>query len=404
MELFLMNACKTITLIAIFFLLPSRSFAVTHSRNKKCDSEVTCIEKYATSPSALIRSAYRRSKVLALGESNHWNFQTFSYLSELIKDVGSDLNLKYVALERHHDLKQFYSHISRNPFSDSIFSRYFQDLEHFKQGVCSSDQWAYTVAEFAKLVERINRRRPSGNKLEIIPIDGIDSRFDQDEAYYDLEVRPGDCALAEEGVYTTSAQREQDTARNFDNRVWQKLRPTDKAIVYYHSVHLISGFSGCGQFLSRDKSFWTTRRTPLSWLSIFKSMRPESESDIKSIFFDEKALIYAPSGATRLIQRHANSLSNRPFAVPLRPLRPHMSERDVDVFLADSFFESHIRAAGGQSNASLADMFDAIVWSPRAHKETIYLDSDEYLPHHCPIDEERKELKRRAREWAARTP
>jgi hypothetical protein len=81
-------------------------------------------------------------------------------------------------------------------------------------------------------------------------------------------------------IYGMSSTREQDTAINFKNQVWEKLGPNDKAIVLYNRLHLTDGLDVCQPEMI-DENNWISNVGNLSWHGCFLNDTPEAKKERK---------------------------------------------------------------------------------------------------------------------------
>ena len=255
-----------------------------------------------------------------IGHSTHDNSTPYQYLKGLLEQIGADSNLRELVFERYHDNEPFYESLSEIELKDALIKAPFSTDQTLVRSLCGANEWAYVVVEIMPLVRKINAKRPAGSKLRVIPIDGMTAEMDLNWPGAGQNVEAKDCKYASTyhaTHYALSANREQDTAKQFELKVWSGLKAGEKAIGVYHHGHLIQGLQGCMSFMD-DPEHWHSEFAPINWLSIFTKAHPEARSGIKLVMLDEKDYLY-PNLQLKFTERQArrtrDELCSRPDTV-----------------------------------------------------------------------------------------
>lgn len=187
-------------------------------------------------------------------------------------------------------------------------------------------------------------------------------------------------------AFTSSGNREQRTATNFENQIWSILKPNEKVIVLYHYAHLIPKFKTCMPFsssLSPPYNFYSDW-TDGDWLEAFRQKHPEIDQVKKLVIFDEKDSMFGPEGNFVFSKRQYSRHPNENWAVPLAPFFEIEKEKGIDMFLPNSTLKI---IQGGQTVGTglLPEVVDGIIWSSDASLNYTYnfKDPGSYLPMYC---------------------
>ena len=93
-------------LVISLLLLVGSGAALAHG-------EADLFRAQAKTPLQALETAYGESQILALGENNHARFQGWDFVCELLRKVGHDARLKYLAVEADESMADFLRKASR---------------------------------------------------------------------------------------------------------------------------------------------------------------------------------------------------------------------------------------------------------------------------------------------------
>jgi hypothetical protein len=296
-------------------------------------------------PTALLRQLYEDHKVLVLSHSSHGDDGQYRVLNALLREIGQDPRLTRIILERASEdaplLEQYSVANVSEPDLWQAAVRQLGSASRAKIDLCLDGEFASTWAKFLPSIRAINATRPTGHKLLVTSVDGID-----------LTNSPAS------DRHVHSPGREIATRDNFARSIWPRLATTDseKIIVLYHSGHVLRTVT-----TPPDTSPW------MNWLSLFLRQHPEAASHIAI------ALIDQPEGVTKFTRRQIARFPTQPFAVRLSALRDVLPERGKDnVFVAGFFLGPYQESA-----ATLPQMADAVVRIPQ---QAPFGAPDTYMP------------------------
>lgn len=285
--------------------------------------ELTLFSTHRSEPMILLREFYHSSRILALGESNHLHYQALDYLSDLLKEVGTDPNLKYVVVEARAEERDYLARASLEPAKPSF-------------GVRDNAHGQYYIRFLLPQLRAINAKRPT-QPVILVPIDGIEEIEDDGDSV------------------DQHLQRETATLRNFEKQVLKTLGSGGKAIVFYHALHLKKG--------------WRCENTPANWFSAFLSTHPNWNEKAKIIAFDEVDGSWSPEGLFSLTQR-LGRIDGSPYAIRTRDFSSVAKEQGWNALpprsLAVEEFGSRFR-----SQARLHEMVDGVIWFPSATQKNL---------------------------------
>ena len=285
-------------------------------------------------PAALLRSLYNESQLLFLGESNHSNFQSLDYLLELIKEVGTDENLKYILDESIFEDRDRLHRASIGEIS-------LQDYLPLRE----NQQFAYFYLKLLPLLREINKKRSPDNPLVLVPIDGfLHRKFPE---------------------YGGSLDREKGTQANFESIALPLLESGGKAIVFYHYIHLIQSFSGSlPQWNPVSQSVEPSPVGPINWLSLVFANHPEWRKQSKLVFFDEIEASWSPNGNFRILKDLSKKHPNQSFGFKTNSLDPSdLIEKGCEIFCIPPKRGVNSMILQTESQATLQDMTDALIWT-----------------------------------------
>lgn len=352
-------------------------------------SEDQVFDENVTTPTNLLLRMYQQSPLLVLGAANHCNSKIYVDLKELLKKVGTDPHLKYIVIERAHDAAAFYRDLSLHPLHEVWKQNHFDSSSSRKNALCASPEWAYTVQNVMPFIQKLNRKRPPGNKLLVTAIDGISSNIPIDWPKYRGPYSSQRCDLSDQHdafLYATSGSRENDSEDLFQKNIWQNLKPGEKAIVVYHGMHLIRSVTTCTSFL-RGQDSWSTDLAKLTWFSQFLDGNPDATSRI--VLFDELDQCGFNHGGAQLkfSTRQSSRHPDLDFGIELKPFTGIESEKGLAAFEPGAFIQTY-HDGKSTSSASLPEMADAVIWSHDAMDNyAIYpKTSEQILPGYCGRD------------------
>lgn len=334
------------------------------------ESENKAFDQKKKDPDTLILDLYKQSHILALGEANHANYKIYTHLKTLLEKVGMDPDLKYLAIERSHNLAGFYESISKKSVDDETVFRHLPTLNHkiytLDGGGFSADP--YFITSVAPLIQELNKKRE--HPLIIIPIDG--------SQVGERPLPPLPIARDHEGIiptelttYSASWDREAETSHLFKERVLNQLGSNGKVIVLYHLGHLAQGIQGHFAKINFKENIWEAAEWhPSSWLGFTLEENPELRQKTKVIAFDEKDSngSWAPNGTFKFTQRQALRNPNQSFGVEMKDFKDRIKENGLENFSEQTSMRMYFGDVL-KSDKPLTEMFDAIIWSHDAHEK-----------------------------------
>lgn len=346
-------------------------------------------DHYTTQTSEFLRSEYEKKQILFLGAATHANFRHFNHLRELINLIGNDPNLKYIVFERSHELSRFYEHLSTESLETSLKLFEFPSEHAKNNSLCVSPEWAYTIGEFIPWLRSLNKSQRPKNPILIKSVDFINSSTGLPPANeVKVPVLDGSCKASSIGINLgqsrpstltlNSANRERATARNFENEIWKKLKPNEKAIVIYKEAHLID-FENCLPDLGED-GLWRTNFLPMTWMRYFLNANPSARSAYRFVVLDEKDIAYNQNGIFKLTQRQFKRHPYN-FAISLDPFKGTLNEVGIDVINESSSLRR--RMSPPSSTQTLDQLVDGIIWNSEPYADYSIKESHTYLPEYC---------------------
>lgn len=331
-----------------------------------CDSYAMTSQK----PLELLISQYKQNRILAFGESNHAKYQSLEYLIELLRvpEVGFDPELTVIATEFSHDVTEFLEHNSMSLFIDQQdVPFYFRENKH----------GAYYWKVFFPFLRDLNLKREEKG-LDPILVKGIDG-YPSDDFPKKIEKVTG--ALQCELFWN----RENSTAQHFKNIAHPFFdHVKGKIIVFYHIAHLA--------FLPTEEqrkiSYQSTEpgwkleeleRTPGNWLSMVFQDHPEWRAQTSIVLLDESYRLLDVECLDEPITKIVVDLIEREsiteaFGISLRESEDDLSSSEKEILnqkgkAAFNLVDQDRRyiakvIAHFESQISLAEMIDAIIWTP----------------------------------------
>ncbi len=329
-----------------------------------------------------------------IGLSNHSSKTPYLYLNQLLEKIGSDPRLKIIALERQNDTQALYDELLRapvpveDPLPESETARManvYPDSGFLREIVCSSPERAFTIRKIFPAVRSANRLRATTSAIRVVPIDGM--RADRERLWpgvgKPITDRCGHRSAAQSTQYVESFNREQDTAKNFKERVLAVLGPNDKAIVVYHYGHMIRTFSSCAPGYMDSPDQWETRVTPTGWGAMLDREDPSFRLKSHLVVFDEGERMN-PFVNFRVTEALRKKRPGEAWAFTTQDLdRQGLSlGSGVDVF-GPSAQMLAVYSESLKSSEKLDQMIDSIVHIPNVEDENAIGPASQYYPVLC---------------------
>jgi len=339
-------------------------------------------DKHATDSKSLLIDLYTESKILLLGAANHRDMQHHLILIDLLKEVGTDLNLKYIVLEQFFENDEFYRKLSFNDVFDTLKTHRFASDHQRLITLCWSREWTWVYTHLFPVIQDINRRRPTDNPLIVRGLDGfgLDNSFGLTSP---AEVKPVDCSFNNSRNQNTTdniQNRELATAANFHAEVWSRLKDTDKAIVLYHQAHLYRHFESCR--VLRTDAGAVSSINPRNWFSVLLRDHPEIEGQSRLVIFDEVNINHHPQGVLRFSRRQVERRPAQPWAIDVRGMRGIELERGENAWIFSPV--SFNNEGMNYSDRYFYEIVDAVIWSPRAELDYKVGNVTDYMGNFCP--------------------
>jgi len=368
--------------------LSCMSFAIAVSAVRAAEyqyqAENEYFDKHVTDPKSLLVGLYRESRVLLLGAANHRDMQHHLILIDLLKEVGTDPNLKYLVLEQFAGNDPFYRKLSLDDVFNVLKTYRFANDHQRLITLCWSREWTWVYTHLFPAIQEINRKRPPDNPLIVRALDGfgLNTPFGLRSP---VEVKPVDCSFNDPTAQNTTdniQNRELITAANFHAEVWDRLKGADKAIVLYHQAHLYRHFESCR--VLRTDAGAESHINPRNWFSVFLRDHPEVESQSRLVIFDEIDVNHHPQGVLRFSRRQIERRPNEAWAIDVRGMHGIDSERGENgwIFSPTSFDNEGMN----HSDRYFYEIFDGVIWSPRAEIDHRVGNVTEYMGNYCPVE------------------
>jgi hypothetical protein len=334
-------------------------------------------------PIDLLQSEYEKNKVLLIGFAHHYNHQHYIQLSKLLERIGSDKRLKYIVLERNHDISGFYELLSVNDLDKSLDKFRFKDISAQQRSLCFHE-WAYSIAKFMPVIRRINKNR-SNNPILVKSVDAVPSDIDA-ESWPGLgkPMADGTCSKHDTAtIFSISATREERTARIFDTQIFKRLGPDEKVIVLYNQNHLIDEFQLCMPHMINENE-WIANISPFTWITRFYHKNPEARDKTGLVLIDESI----KNGWISTFEFTKRQLRRNPpisVAVHLGHFIGVLNERGLNILEKTSNTSNHLRRSSGTAlyNKTLPEVAKGIIINPLAHILYDNKPAFEYLPQYC---------------------
>jgi hypothetical protein len=173
--------------------------------------------------------------------------------------------------------------------------------------------------------------------------------------------------------------REIDTAKNFNDKIWRTLKPDEKVIVLYHQNHLYKHFESCR--IMRTNAGPVSMIAPRTWYSVFLAAHPEAERVTRSILFDEKDEAYHPDGVLRFTRRQSERYPNQMWAIDVRGMEGIDLEKGQNGWIFGP--TAYDNEGMNYSDRYFYQIADAVVYSPRAQGDHHVGSVTDYLPEAC---------------------
>lgn len=372
----------TLRTLACCFLLSSLHV------NANGSAEDQIFDANRVEPVELLYQAYQQGQVLLIGTSNHSNFQHYDRVLELLELVGNDPNLKYIVMERSHEVDEFYERLSTNGFDSVVRDFPFSSEKARTDNLCLNPEWSYTIKEFLPKLREMNKSRLPLRPILVRGMEGMPAELSAGPM---MRVNDGTCSGTSFGsppnykfpsleLFALSRSRELKTQENFEKSIWNDLKPNEKVIYISHYMHLIDGFEGCRPSQDEDGN-WTANVEPLTWLHPFFLSHPEARKQFKIILMDEKDDRYNPAGGLKLVQRQSLRFPGEDFAFSTKPFEGVALEEGAKMFLSSATINKN--RFNHKSEKTLDQVFDGVIWNANAHVQFSLKPSREYLPGYC---------------------
>lgn len=354
-------------------------------------SEDELFDLHRTSDADLLNSEYEKSRFLFMGFSYHSNHQHINQLIELLKVRGLDPKLKFIVLERAHDLDKFYETLSQHDLKTTLSLFKFQNFEARYRSLCAGE-WAYAIKYLFPLVRELNAKRPKNNPLLVKAIDGFSSTMDE-KWPGSHQMKDGTCKASNlfyRGSHLTSfgisSNREQMTADNFQKTVVLKMNSHDKAIVLYNRGHLLESFQVCQPNMGSTSQEWTANMGLISWLGRHLQMNPGFKSKMSLIFIDEENPKEAHGTTFSFNHRQIQRYPMEDWALSLRAFKGLIPEKGIDIFSETSEMRNKFNFGGTLTGTmTLPEMANGMIRNSRAHIDSRTLGGTDYLGEsYCP--------------------
>jgi hypothetical protein len=366
-------------LMIVFF--PLICVDIARAANYEFERENRYFDKNRIDAATLLKKSYSESKGLFLGAANHRNKLHHEHLIDLLKEVGRDPRLKYLVLEQFHDNDGFYRQLSLNPISEVLKNHSFPSQHGRLITLCWSREWSWVYTHVFPVIQQINAERPANNPLIVRGVDGFLSR-EPFGLISMADVTAENCKFIAPELLNTRANlqnREVATAQNFYSEVWSKLRDDEKIIVLYHQNHLYRHFDSCR--ITRTSEGAVSAIAPRNWFGVFLKAHPEAELSTRLVIFDEADENHHPNGVLQFTKRQTERYPGEQWAIDVRDMKGIDLERGQNgwIFSAVSYDN------GGQNHSDryFYEIFDSVIYSPRAEVEHKIPDVTENLPEVC---------------------
>jgi hypothetical protein len=270
---------KPLMLLVLFLLLSAPSTMIASPA-----SEPGAAIRQSLRPGReILREAYQRSQILAIGHAEHGNkFSLHTWLGDLLSndEVGLDRNLRFIAIEAsaHPVLVRALARLCLPDGSEQQLSR-DEHLEVSANLLKGPEGWRW-VREFLPFLRKINARRAAKQlyPIFVVPTDSVPS----------LNLTPSrqtfETLLDQKTCWVTQPRfREEKAAENFLRLLTRSDGSIDKntkIIVAWHIIHLARGHRS---FMGGD------RRETTAWLERGLSRAPELAKRTQIVFFDQRS-------------------------------------------------------------------------------------------------------------------
>jgi hypothetical protein len=344
-------------------------------------------------PLDLLTKAFKDKQYLFIATANHSNGYRYELLKKLISRPEIANELKTIVLERRSDMDTYYQRASTGHLN---FAHNTTEKEKFIESLCRSPEWATNDLDFLHFIGmqnttgRINVRvraidsvtsetiaedskRLAGminNKGELVPI-AFESRGCSLEFPYP--------------IFETSASREVETAKLFENRVADL---EGKTIILYHYMHLLPPtFRSCHPDVAQDTGKWFTAMAPSAWSTIifekFPNIRDRSAIillDEKDVDTDDASSAYNPEGVLRITDQIVpkGTVKDSGFWMPAM----QANVPAMDGFKKTSYIHTY-NDGKHETDKSIADVFDGVVSVVEAQGRFPLKEPRELFPEIC---------------------
>lgn len=311
------------------------------------------------------------TQVLFIGTPNHTQYGFYKIIESFLKSAVKNEKLKYVVLERSASSDKYLQEVSK-VFPKDLLVNYPKSLET----LCGSTEWAYAGKNVIPIIQKGNIGR--NQKILLRSIDGMDSNDDLSD--YDLtssQIEVNNCSnssLLDSYQYVSSFNREQASAKNFDQNILTNLKPGEKVIVIYNHAHLLMGAKSCIGNFKNDE--YTQEDLPSTWLGLYVKQNPSFANNMKVVLIDEEDVVSL--GGQKYPGYNGNGILN--IRQDYRKINYFdIKERPI-IWKKTSFVSNYFIDLKLTSKR----IFDGYIWLPDSKKYPFQRDSaKDFLPKVC---------------------
>lgn len=233
---------------------------------------------------------YERAQVLAIAETDHRAVGAWQLLDAFLRSqrIRNDRRLRFLVVERSIESADFYRELGFRGLTRAQAAQVLPaDYGSARYYMCDDfPSTPFVLTHVTEAVRRINQLRQSGaDPLEIVAIDSLgmasEERWGRDPIYRSVS---GGCRSEFPARFAFSHNREQETARAFQENVLSRLKPDEKAIILYHATHLFRTGEICRPS-HRGAGVWEERVGPISWFAL---ALPQIEGQVRSVIVDQQ--------------------------------------------------------------------------------------------------------------------
>ncbi len=301
----------------------------------------------------ILREAYKRSQILALGHAEHGSkFSLHKLINALLSydEVALDPKLRFIAMEAsaHPVLVRAMARLSLPDGNEKQLSR--EEQQEVRANLLAGPEGLRWYHEFLPFLRKINARR-AANKLYpilLIPTDSVPS------LNYNASRQKFETILDQEICWVSKPRyREQKAAENFLRLLKRSDGSIDKntrIIVAWHILHLARG----------HRSFMGgSTREATAWLDRSLRQAPELAKRTRIVFYDQRSTNPAHNPNRAL---HYEKLKINPSTFPGMGFDVPPGFSSKDLLRKDSMFMTFQKKIGQSIiPARLSILFDAVI-------------------------------------------